>query len=631
MRMKQARMFLVLFLALVMLSMGNASAASRETEVGTPRNETLIVDMMSGRDVNPDLWNWYVPGCVASNHEGPWMGHHMWNTDTATGEVEGELADGLPIALDDTMTKFQVKIRQGLKWSDGVDFTAADVVFTSDMLLNTPALGAGVQYASMVESMTLVDDYTVEIVTKKPEPKLELRLGSVVHGNFFKVVPKHIWEGEDPATFRFSNPVGLSAYKYVKSDPQGYWHLYEKRDDWQYSLEGQKVGEPAPKYILQRAYGTEDKRIMAAIQHDLDIMAGVAPESWDMLNERDETARCWFESFPYASFDNTCERGILFNNARAPYDNKEIRWALALSVDIIGTSMNGYNGMQNVSPIQVPPTSILTPIYHLPMREWLTEFAFEDGYKPFDPTIPMQITEMMSKQGVEGLPETEEEMIKTFGIGWWKYDVEKAAEMLEKNGFTRKNNEWYLPDGSRWTMELITLKEGQTQQIRLGFAAAESWRKFGIDVNVIQLDSAAFSSAQTTGEYQVITAWPACGMIADVSTNINTWSRQYLVPIGENASANVGRWDNEEASAIIDELLAMPRTDVNMVPRTMDLLKIMVAENPNLVMYGAATFTPYDAYYWQGMPTSEDPYAGPWQWWSNYKYVVPKLIPTGAE
>lgn len=628
MKVNRCKAMLAFVLVLSMLFPAFAGAEAM-TEVGTPRAETLIVDMMSGRDATPDLWNWYLPGVVASNHAGPWMGHHMWNTDTASGEVEGELADGLPTALDDTLTKFEVKIREGLKWSDGVDFTANDVVFTGEMLASTTELGASAQYNSMIKSMTLVDDYTIQIETNNPEPKLELRLGSVVHGNFFKVVPKHVWEGEDPTTFRFSNPIGLSAYKYVESDPQGYWHLYEKREDWQYSLEGQKIGEPAPKYILQRAYGTEDKRVMAAIQHELDIMAGVAPESWDMLNERDEYAQAWFEGFPYANFDNTCERGILFNNARAPYDNKDVRWALALSVDIIGTSMNGYNGMQNVSPIQVPPTSILTPIYHIPMRDWLTEYAFEDGYKPFDATIPMQITEEMQKQGIEGLPETEEEMINTFGIGWWKYDTDKATEMLEANGFKLENGEWYLPDGSRWTMELITLKEGQTQQIRLGFAAAESWRKFGIDVNVIQLDSAAFNSAQTTGEYQVITAWPACGMIADVSTNINTWSNEYLVPIGENASANVGRWDNQEATDIINELLAMPRTDEKMVSRTMDLLKIMVDENPNLVMYGAATFTPYDTYYWEGMPDASNSYAGPWQWWSNYKYVVPKLQPTG--
>ncbi|MDR1059681.1 MAG: ABC transporter substrate-binding protein [Clostridiales bacterium] len=285
----------------------------------------------------------------------------------------------------------------------------------------------------------------------------------------------------------------------------------------------------------------------------------------------------------------------------------------------------------NVCPIQIPPTTILNPIYHKPMREWLTEYSFEDGYKPFDPTIASQITEQLRQEGLDGLPETDDEMIDTFGVGWWKYDVEKAAELLEKNGFTQQDGKWHLPDGSLWTIELLTLKEGQTQQIRVGFAAAESWKKFGIDVNVIQVDSAAFGSAQNTGEYQLVTAWPSCGVIADISTQMSTWRDVFVRPIGESASGNAARWDSPEGTAMIDELLNMPRTDPQMVEKTTELLKLMVDEVPFMPMYGAATFTPVDEYYWEGFPSAENPYAAPWQWWSNYKYVVPMLSSTGRE
>ena len=48
------------------------------TEVGTPRSETLIVDMLSGRSTNPDLFNWYMPGCVPGNTSGPFLGAHLW-------------------------------------------------------------------------------------------------------------------------------------------------------------------------------------------------------------------------------------------------------------------------------------------------------------------------------------------------------------------------------------------------------------------------------------------------------------------------------------------------------------------------------------------------------------------------
>jgi len=600
------------------------------TEVGTPRNETLIVDMLAGRATTPDLFNFYVPGATSNNTLNPWLRQHLWEVNTITGEIYGELADGMPVALDDTYTKFEIKIRQGLKWTDGVDFTANDVVFTGNMLLENEGLTRHAQFAAMVSKIEAKDDYTVYLETINPEPKLETRLGVVVHSNFFMPIPKHIWEKEDPLTFKFSEPISVSAYKLKEFDPQGYWFLYEKRDDWQYSLEGQKIGEPGPKYILQRAYGEEEKRVMAAVSHDLDIIAGIGPESWELLQSKSDTITCWYDSFPYATFDDTCSRGILLNNDLAPYNDLNVRWALALTVDVLNSSLTGFNGMQRFGALQVPPTGLLMETYYKPMQSWLeNEFALEDGYKPFDTSLPFKLVEELKKQGVEGLPETDEEIVNTFGIGWWKYDPDKATELLQKSGFTLKDGKWYLPDGKLWTMELKTIKEGEVQHIRTAFSAAEAWRKFGIDVNVIQEESAVFSTSQSTGDYQVIGAWPCCGCIADISTNIETWRSNYYVPNGEVANANVGRWRNEEATDIMTELLSMPVQDPELVPKTQELLKIFAAELPYMPMYGSTYFTPVDTYYWTGFPSNADPYTGPWSWWAQFKYIIPRMKPTG--
>ena len=62
-----------------------------------------------------------------------------------------------------------------------------------------------------------------------------------------------------------------------------------------------------------------------------------------------------------------------------------MRWALALATDIQGVSMATFNGMLRVSPLPIPPTSVLQKTYMFPMEGWLAELTLPDGFRPFDP------------------------------------------------------------------------------------------------------------------------------------------------------------------------------------------------------------------------------------------------------
>ncbi|MDR1302166.1 MAG: ABC transporter substrate-binding protein, partial [Treponema sp.] len=607
------------------------SANVKMTDVGTPRDETLIVDILNGYAADPMQMNPYLPGSVSMDsglHQ--LIFAYLWEIDTVKGEQFPEVASEMPQPMDNTNTKFRFRIRQGVKWTDGVDLTADDVQYTSDMILNTPELAYNGYYRTLVKSMKAIDRYTIEMETMQPEAKIAQKLGVVIWGQTFKVMPKHIWEKENPRTFKNSNPIGAHAYILKARDTtSGNWFLYEKRPDWQNSLTAQIAGEPKPKYILFKYFGTEERRVMAAINNELDILQDITPESMDILLQRSNTIQAWYAGFPYADMNDPCARGIQYNVSKAPYDNVDVRWALTLATDAKAVAMSSFGGMLRSTPLQLPPIDVLQETYHKPMVSWLKNFALSDGYKPFDENYAHDIVAMLRAEGKQGLPATPQEEINVFGIGWWKYDVNEAARLLEKNGFRQVNGRWMLPNGQPWQISINAPANFEVQSMRLAFAVADSWRKFGIEAEVRQLDTANFDQAASNGSFEVGAYWPTCGLLPDITTNIVQWHSQYIVPNGQLAPGNTSRWRNDTASRLLDELAPLPSDDPEVVQKVTQFLQEYVREIPNVAMYGTSKFVPVNTYYWNGFQTAENAFEGPWWWWSQFKYYLPHYQPTG--
>ncbi len=75
-------------------------------------------------------------------------------------------------AYNDDYTELTVNLREGTNWSDGEPFTAEDVAFTVQMLLdNTPILANSSRTAQDVASVEAVDDLTVKFTLNGPRPR----------------------------------------------------------------------------------------------------------------------------------------------------------------------------------------------------------------------------------------------------------------------------------------------------------------------------------------------------------------------------------------------------------------------------------------------------------------------------
>ena len=51
---------------------------------------------------------------------------------------------------------------------------------------------------------------------------------------------------------------------------------------------------------------------------------------------------------------------------------------------------------------------------------------------------------------------------------------------------------------------------------------------------------------------------------------------------------------------------------------------------PEINFLSGIKFVPTNSTYWEGYPDADNPYNGPWWWWSCFKYMLPNITATQA-
>jgi peptide/nickel transport system substrate-binding protein len=594
-----------------------------------PRKETLILENPEGTIKNAGWFNiWAVNAGGRSTGLQQLAMDTLWYIDPdhgLDGAWDNSLAAEPPI-YNTAFTEMTVKLRPGIFWSDGVEFTADDVLFTVNTHLNTKGLERSALVQLNIDSVSAPDKNTVVFKLKKPNSRFHTVF--TVRWNALWIMPKHVFEGKDPLKFDNNPPVTLGAYTLHGFDPNGQWFTWKKRDDWQRTTLA-RFGEPGPRYATYLDPGPPDKRVIAQLNHELDVIHDTSPEGVFTLVKGSPKSKGWFDGFPYGHPDPTLAQ-VIFNHQNPKFQNADVRWALALAIDIKAVAMAGYRGAATLSAIAVPPTGTHPEDYHKPMQEWVANFELDTGkkvIKPFDPTIGQQIAEMLRPSMGDEVPTDPAEIASSFGNGWWKQDLEAAAQLLERAGFTRRGNDWYMPDGQRFSIKLVVEGEARPVMTRGGSMIAEQWRRFGIDATT-ESAQAAFLTRRNGGDFEAIISWSVetWGGHPDLSFFLDSWHSQFVQPAGSvQTPRNWSRWSNPELDKIIEQIRGVSFEDPKGVELGQEFVKLAVKEMPIIPLMSYNVFTMMDETYWTGYPTAKDPYTNPVPNWGYSRYMMVRL------
>ena len=126
--------------------------------------------------------------------------------------VIGDLAESWDISKDGLVITFH--LRKGVKWADGVEFTADDVMFGYKTIIDEKTPSAYKEDFLQVKKAEVLDKYTFRVTYEKPFAPALTTWGSLI------ILPKHLLEGKDITKTDFArNPIGLGPYKLSKWVP----------------------------------------------------------------------------------------------------------------------------------------------------------------------------------------------------------------------------------------------------------------------------------------------------------------------------------------------------------------------------------------------------------------------------
>jgi peptide/nickel transport system substrate-binding protein len=277
-------------------------------------------------------------------------------------------------ALDDTTWEF--KLRRGVKFHNGDDFTAEDVRFTLKRVVMEGALDGKTSprkgLLGPLVAVRIVDDYTVQIQTEEPWAILPLML------TLQEMVPKDYMKAAGPKGFQM-NPIGTGPFRFVRGEGEKLLILERFEDYYGGSPENPPVQVAPLKYLIFKTVPERIERIAMLKKGECDIISHLRSEAVAILE--------MVPGIKVLSLPGTRSYFAEMNCAKSPFNDRRIRRAMNYAVDMHAVVDHILQGHGKVLPTVLLPNAFA---YHASQKPYpynpklakklLTDAGFPEGF-----------------------------------------------------------------------------------------------------------------------------------------------------------------------------------------------------------------------------------------------------------
>ena len=234
--------------------------------------------------------------------------------------------------FDEASCTYTFHLQQGVKWHDGEEFTADDVKFTIEAIMDPENGSENAPNYEDVEQITVEDPYTISFQLDAPNV-------AFLDYMTMAVLPKHLLEGEDmQESDFFRHPVGTGPYKLADWE-EGQAITLEKNVDY-------FQGEPNIDTIIFKIVPDDNAKAIQMQTGELDLA---------LLTPKDAKTFADKDGFTCYDMKTSDYRGILFNFQNDYWkQNKDLIPAICYGIDrqaiidavILGQGMPAYGPLQ---------------------------------------------------------------------------------------------------------------------------------------------------------------------------------------------------------------------------------------------------------------------------------------------